>query len=102
MAEDKASERVRLINTRSQPVELHLGSSVHVLAAGQSLELDAAALASPQLTYLLDRKALAVRSATPPEAAEAAGNAITPRRRGQGAADGSARPPQPPKRKKES
>ena len=102
MADDKASERIRLINTRSQPVELHLGGSVHVLAAGQSLELDAAALASPQLTYLLDRKALTVRSTTPPEAAEAAGTTTTPRRRGQGAADASARPPQPPKRKKGS
>lgn len=102
MAEDKASERVRLINTRSQPVELHLGSSVHVLASGQSVELDAAALAAPQLAHLLARKALAVRSATPSEADQAAAIATTPRKRGQAAAEGTARPPQPPKRKKES
>lgn len=102
MAEDKAGDRVRLINTRSQPVELHLGASVHVLATGQSVELDTAQLASPQLAYLLDRKALALRAVTPSEADVASGTAITPRRRGQGAAQASARPPQPPKRKKGS
>lgn len=107
MAEDKATgskshERVRLINTRSQPVELHLGPTVHVLASGQSVELDAAALASPQLAHLLSRKALAVRSAAPSEADQVAATATTPRKRGRKAANAPARPPQPPKRKKGS
>lgn len=103
MADDRTGERVRLINPRAQPVELHLGSTVHVLAAGQGIELDAASLALPQLAYLLGRKALAVRSVPPPQPpAKAAGAATTPRRRGRKAAAATARPPQPSKRKKGS
>lgn len=101
MAEAKAPSRVRLLNCRNQPVEIHLGGDVVVLAAGQDHELDAAALLQPQLAYLVRSKALALREVPPPEAnAATTGTATTPRKRGQGKAVGSARSPQPPKRKK--
>jgi hypothetical protein len=100
MAESKTSDRVCLINTRTQPVELHLGASVHVLAAGQSVELDAAVLTSPQLAYLLDRKAIAVRAVSPSEP-DGSDAATTLHRRGQQTATAPTRSPQSPKRKKE-
>lgn len=101
MADAPSPSRVRLFNCRSQPVELHLGGTVVVLAAGQHHELDASALLQPQLAYLVRNKALAVRELPPPEIRTATtGTATTPRKRGQGKAVGSARSPQPPKRKK--
>lgn len=101
-AEDPPAARVRLVNMRAQPVELHLADGVRVLAAGQDIELDAGALAAPQVAHLLHRKALAAQAVQPPVPDAADGDAAShPRRRGPGAAT-TARPSSPPKRKKGS
>lgn len=102
MADEKP--RVCLTNLRAQPVELHLGPTVHVLAAGQGVEIDASALSLPQVKYLLDRKAIASRALPVAKADIASGTESTPRRRGKGAAKTKtlARSPQSSKRKKGS
>jgi hypothetical protein len=101
MADAHSPSRVRLLNCRSQPVELHLGGTVVGGGAGPPPQHDPAALLQPQLAYLVRNKALAVRDLPPPEPKTATtGTATTPRKRGQGKAVGSARSPQPPKRKK--
>jgi len=97
VAEDTTPARTRLINLRAQPVELHLGRDVCALGAGESIEIDAGALALPQLAYLVARRAIAVRPVAPPVRAEKA--APTPRKPGK-STRAAARSPQPSRRKK--
>jgi hypothetical protein len=67
-----ATQQVLLRNRRQQPVELHLGTGVLVLAPGASAPVPAALLAVPQLAWMLAQGHVDQRPVPPPDLAAAA------------------------------
>lgn len=79
-----SSQRFRVINQRDQPVELHCGGRVVILASHAAAELSASEVSEPQLVGLERRGLLAIRAVPePPEVktAEAKKPVRKPRRR---------------------
>ncbi len=79
-----SSQRFRVINQRDQPVELHCGGRVVILASRAAAELSGSEVSEPQLVGLERRGLLAIRALPkPPEAqsAEAKKPARKPRSR---------------------
>lgn len=81
---DEAPRRYRIINQRSQPVELHCGHDVVVLPPLGEAEVDETARDSPQVETLARRGLVAVHRIEPPPPEPDAGTPRSPRRRRRG------------------
>lgn len=65
-----SSQRFRVINQRDQPVELHCGGRVVILASRAAAELSASEVSEPQLLGLERRGLLAIRTVSEPPKVE--------------------------------